>query len=52
MLATGELCFVAACCSINGHSIMTNFDSLMCCIAVVIANSFINVMFLKKSNAC
>jgi hypothetical protein len=52
MPATGELCFVAACYIINGHSIMTHFDTLTCLIAVVIANLFINVMFLKKSSAC
>jgi len=49
MPVIGELCFVAACYSINGHSAVTNFDSLAFCITVVIAKSCINVMFLKKS---
>jgi hypothetical protein len=49
MPATGELRFVAACYITNGHSVMTNFDSLTCCIPVVITKSCINVMFLKKN---
>jgi hypothetical protein len=52
MPTTGELCFVAACCSINGHSAITNSDSLTSCITVAIAKSRINMMFLQKSSTC